>query len=597
MLSQSFPTATRSLRRTLKALRPPAKLPLSTFIEKTIELPDDVSSLPGKVRLYEFQKGLADAIGDPLITRVTIQKSARIGYSSLLVGAIANFIVNDPAQILAVLPVEKDCRRFVVENIEPIFHASPDLRGKLSGDEMEVNRNTMMSRRFSGGSLNVVAAKSPNNLRGYNTRVLIMDEIDSMTVTKEGDPMVIAEGRTTSFDDRKIVIGSTPVDAGTSFVCEAYDRSDKRVFEVPCHHCGEFSQIVWEDIRWPAGEPEKAAWRCPKCEQHVEHRFKTSMVSKARWRITAPEVEGHAGFLINSLVSPLKNAAWSVLAKEFEEKKDDPDKLRTFKNLVLGLPWENGSNDLDEEEIAGRGEPFGIGNIPEAVLYLTMGVDVQDDRLEATTAGWDRDGCMFVLSHDVIYGSPDDDNTWRELDALITARHQHQLGGKIGIDAVAVDSGDGDWTQAVYNFTRPRARRRVMSIKGMGGSRPVIVGTKSKEARGLFIVGVDVVKTTLVNRVVRNVGIRFSNALEPVWFEQFLSERKVRRYVGKRPVDKWERLPGRAAEALDCTVYAYAARQVIPSNFDSRLALLRQEDAPAPRPRTSKSSWMESMNV
>lgn len=226
-----------------------------------------------------------------------------------------------------------------------------------------------------------------------------------------------------------------------------------------------------------------------------------------------------------------------------------------------------------------------------------MGVDVQDDRLEATTAGWDRDGTMFVLDHAVIYGSPDDEQTWRELDSLITARHQHPLGGKIGVDAVAVDSGDGDWTQKVYDFCRPRGRRRVMAIKGMGGSRPVIVATKSKDLRGLFIVGVDVVKTTLMNRVVRNTMLRFSASLEPVWFEQFLSERKVIRYVGRRPIAKWERIPGRAAEALDATVYAFAARQVIPSNFDTRAAELRQEERAAPRSTKKKSSWMQSLEV
>jgi len=546
------------------------------------------------MRLYPFQKGIADAIGDPAIERVTIQKSARVGYSSLLIGAIANFVVNDPAQIMVVIPVDKDGRKIVVDVMEPIFRASPGLVGKLSGDDQEVNRNTMMSRRFSGGSLNVVAAKAPNNLRGSNVRVLFLDEVDSMANTAEGSPILLAEGRTTAYVDRKIVIGSTPVDAATSLVCGSYAGSDQRIFEVRCHECHEYSEVLWEDIRWPEGEPNKAEWCCPKCGCAVDNKFKSSMVAAARWRITKPEIKGHAGFRINSLVSPLANAAWPKLAAEFEDKKGDPDKLRTFKNLVLGLPWEDGADDIDEAEVAGRVEPFGIGSIPDDVLYLTMGVDVQDDRLEATTAGWDRENCMFLMGHDVIYGSPDDDQTWRELDALITARHQHPLGGTIGIDAVAVDSGDGDWTQRVYDFCRPRSRRRVMSIKGMGGSRPVIVSTKSKDLRGLFIIGVDVVKTTLMNRVSRNTMLRFSDSLEPVWFEQFLSERKIIRYVGRRPVAKWERLPGRAAEGLDATVYAYAARQVVTSNFDTRSAELRSEPQTPARPRVIQSEWMNA---
>lgn len=552
-----------------------------------------MSALPGPIRLYPFQKGMADAIGDPLIERVTIQKSARVGYTTLLVSALANFVVNDPAQVLAVLPVEKDCRNFVVANVEPIFRSSPALTGKLSGAQVGAdNRNTMLSRRFAGGSLNVVAAKSPNNLRGHNTRVLIMDEVDSMDITAEGDPISLAEGRTSSFPDRKIFIGSTPTEAATSLVCDAYSRSDRRVYEVPCPECGDFHEIMWEQIRWPEGEPEKAAWCCPSCGSFVDEHHKTAMVEAGRWRATAPHVQGHAGFRINSLVSPLVNARWGKLAAEFLEKKDDPDKLRTFKNLVLGLPWEDAANAIDEDEVAGRGEAFGIGAIPEAVLYLTVGVDIQDDRAEAVTVGWDRHGGAYILDHAVIYGSPDDATTWRDLDALITSRHAHPLGGMIGIDAVAVDSGDGDWTQRVYDFTGPRARRRVMAVKGMGGARKIIVGSTAKTLRNLFIVGVDVVKTTLMHRISRATGIRFSDQLEPLFFEQLLSERKTFKRVAGRIVSRWERIPGRQAEALDCTVYAFAARQVIPSNFETRAAELRQEPRAPARPRVIASEWM-----
>jgi len=552
-----------------------------------------VSALPGPIRLYPFQSGMADAIGDPTVERVTIQKSARVGYTTLLVSALANFVVNDPAQVLAVLPVEKDCRNFVVANVEPIFRSSPALAGKLSGAQVGAdNRNTMLSRRFAGGSLNVVAAKSPNNLRGHNTRVLIMDEVDSMDITAEGDPISLAEGRTSSFPDRKIFIGSTPTETATSLVCDAYSRSDRRVYEVPCPECGDFHEIMWEQIRWPEGEPEKAAWCCPSCGSFVDEHHKTGMVEAGRWRATAPHVQGHAGFRINSLVSPLVNARWGKLAAEFLEKKDDPDKLRTFKNLVLGLPWEDAANAIDEDEVAGRGEAFGIGAIPEAVLYLTIGVDVQDDRVEAVTVGWDREGGAYLLDHAVIYGSPDDATTWRDLDALITARHSHPLGGTIGIDAVAIDSGDGDWTQRVYDFTGPRARRRVMAVKGMGGSRKVIVGSTAKTLRNLFIVGVDVVKTTLMHRISRATGIRFSDQLEPVFFEQLLSERKTFKRVAGRIVSRWERIPGRQAEALDCCVYAFAARQVIPNNFEARAAELRREPRAPARPRVIQSEWM-----
>ena len=41
-------------------------------------LPDGVSALPGPVRLWPFQREIADAIGDAEIGRVTLVKPVRV---------------------------------------------------------------------------------------------------------------------------------------------------------------------------------------------------------------------------------------------------------------------------------------------------------------------------------------------------------------------------------------------------------------------------------------------------------------------------------------------------------------------------------------
>lgn len=60
------------------------------------------------------------------------------------------------------------------------------------------------------------------------------------------------------------------------------------------------------------------------------------------------------------------------------------------------------------------------------MLVVTCGVDVQDDRLECRLAGWTRSSECLVLGHIVIWGSPDDDTTWLELDALLSTRWPHR---------------------------------------------------------------------------------------------------------------------------------------------------------------------------
>jgi phage terminase large subunit GpA-like protein len=167
-------------------------------------------------------------------------------------------------------------------------------------------------------------------------------------------------------------------------------------------------------------------------------------------------VKGHAGFRLNALVSLLANASWGKLAAEFISAKEDAAELQTFVNTILAQGWREAGAELDDANLHARAEPFGLGAIPSEVRIVTAGVDVQDDRLEVTIAGWSKSGDCYVLGHVIIWGAVTDDGTWAELDELLRTRWRHPLGGMIGIDATGVDSGDS--TDHVYSFCFPRLR-------------------------------------------------------------------------------------------------------------------------------------------
>jgi phage terminase large subunit GpA-like protein len=129
-------------------------------MEEHIRLPAGDTAIPGPIRMWGYQRGIADAIGDPLIERVTVIKSARIGYTTLLVGTLANYVHNDPSSLLCLLPVKDDARNFVVSQVEPVFAESPVVRAKLDAPKAHAHdRDTMLFRRFTGGSLRVVSAR------------------------------------------------------------------------------------------------------------------------------------------------------------------------------------------------------------------------------------------------------------------------------------------------------------------------------------------------------------------------------------------------------------------------------------------------------
>ena len=576
-------------RNAMQALQPPADMATADWIEANIIIPQTASALPGRMQLWPYQRGICDALDDPAIERVTVLKSARIGYTALLSGILASYVANSPCPILAVQPTADDARDYAVD-LEQLFEASPALRGLLSDEADETGRSTMMNRRFPGGSLKFLAAKAPRNLRRHTAKVLVMDEIDGFEFGQEGDPIELATMRTLTFRDRKIIAGSTPVfDHGPA--TRLYDQSDQRIYEVCCPSCGDYSEVKWADIRWPEGDPASAHWVCPANGCIVQEKHKPAMVAAGRWRATAPGVAEHAGFKINALISPHFNARWSKLVAEFLKAKRSPETLQTFTNLVLGEPWGTAGDDLDEHALYASREPFNILALPSDVLFLTVGVDCQDDRLEVVTAGHGESD-LFILDHRVFWGPIDGDAVWLELDELLRERWDHPKGGTIGIDAACIDSGDGGHTEIVNSFTRPRFGRRVVSIKGVNGfSRPILQRSTGK-GQLLWLAGVDALKSQLFARLSRGQGVRFSDALAPIYFEQLTSERRVVRYVRGTPQARFERIKGKRAETLDATGYAWAARQLIGQGLDARAAELASPAAPLKQQAVIKSNWM-----
>lgn len=577
----------------MRRLIPPPGLDLGEFMEEHMRLPASASALPGPIRLHKWQRGVASAISDPIIRRVSVQKSARVGYTTLLLGALGDTIANRPAPTLLILPVLDDCRAFMVDFLEPVCAASPILRNALSDDQDEAGRNTLLGKRFPNGSLALIPARSPRALRARTAKNVFFDEVDAMEVTAEGDPISLGIMRSQTFAQRKIIMGGTPVFEESSRIIRAYDEGDGRVFECvpPC--CGVPTEIEWSMIEWPEGEPDKAAFRCPHCGELVAERFKPQMVEAGEWRITRPHVQGHASFRVNSLISLTPNTSWADIAADFLVKKRAPDTLQTWVNLTLGQPWRSDGESIDMNELQARAEPFGLHAIPESVRIITAGLDVQRDRLEMTFLGFSESE-TFVLGHDVVWGDPKEHTTWAEADDKLKARWKHPLGAMIGVDSVCCDAGDGETQQYVMAFANPRfGARRVAATKGVAGfSRAIITASHTKGSR-LFIVGVDSIKARIMTQLSRGKSWRFSNTLSADWFEQFTSEKLEIRYSHGAPTRRFVPIMGRRQEAKDCVVYAIAARNLVNLDLTRRENELRGlETAPAMK-TVHRSKWMQ----
>lgn len=571
----------------------------SAWAEENFRISAVSSAAPGRFRPWKFQKGILDAMGDPTLPRVSVIKSARTGYTLSLAATIGAIAVNDPCPIILLMPTDDDTRGVMVDDIDPHFKESPALRGVMKIGRFD-GRNTLTQRALlGGGSLKVLSAMAPRNLRRHTAKVLLCDEVDGMKVTAEGDPIKLAEKRTTSFADRKIIMGSTPTDEATSIIVKRYEESDMRIFEIPCPHCSSMFELLWEHLDWEKGKPDTVKAYCPHCGSAIDERDKPSMVEAGEWRATRPEMKGHAGFRLNALISMFSNASWVNLVQEYElAQKNGASDMQVFHNTVLGKVWSTAIEYVSEGQLMARAEDFGLcwdmdrscwrEDVPTDVGYITAGVDVQVDRLEINFVGHSPDHRWF-LGHHVIYGSTALNTTWAELLSVLSTKWKHPLGGTIGIEAAGIDSGDGNRTQQVYDFCERTQGQKIVAIKGRAGAHKVIEVSKSRRRNRtapLYLIGVDQVKTDILSSLPLEQhdknSLRFSNSLTEDWFVQLNSERRVLKYKAGRPEIVFERIGNRKAEALDAAVYGIAVKYLCRFDFERRYEELK--GTPAARP-------------
>lgn len=573
---------------------PPEDVPLSRWAEENIEIPEDDKARPGNYRNWPYMREILDVIGDNKHEKVTILKSARIGYTLGLGVAIGALAALNPTKIMLLMPTDEDATEIGVDQIEPIFNTSPALKGLLSRDR--TGRNNLRNKTFiGGGSLKIRSGRAPRKLRRLDVRVLLVDEADGFEMTKEGDAIAIAEKRTLAKPGAKMVKGSTPTEEGVSTVGRDYKEGDMRIFEVPCPHCHKPSEIQWEAIEYkldPTGNTVvDAQWRCPECHELVPERYKPSMINAGRWRKLRPEIKNHASFRINALSSLLPNATWlKVCQMWIEHDRGGPALRQVFVNTILGREWRTTINRVDAETLRSRVEPIGMVGVwdrsrskiivPEDVVAITVGTDVQDDRLESTVMGWTVKKQPMALGHVIHEGNTLEPEVWQALDQWHAGFDwRHPNGWRLRIDAMAVDSGGREGrTQVVYDWCAARLTRGIYAIKGDDGPNKRAFA-KAKKVKGdvsLYIVGVDQMKTAVLDSIGRSpfpdpktgeidqVAMRFSDSLHDEFFEQLTNEVRRLRYVQGRPVIKFEvKKQGLAVEALDCCAYAFAVRHSV----------------------------------
>ena len=513
-----------------------------------------------------------DACSDPSIQEVVVMAGAQLGKTEAILNIIGYHIHHDPSPILVLQPTLDMAQAFSKDRIASgLLRSTPSLRDKVKDPRARDSGNTTLHKVFPGGALTIVGANSPSGLASRPVRILLADEVDRYPTSagSEGDPIQLARKRTATFWNRKIVMVSTPTHAGASRIEEAFNKSDQRHFYVPCKHCEHEQTMEWRNVQWKDSDPDTAAYMCDECGTLWTDSDRRWSIRNGRW-IGKTEFNGVAGFSISGLYSP-----WTPLSdgvREFYSVKKNPEQLRVWTNTYLGQPFEDAGEQVDDFMLAERRE--GMPYVPDDVVLLTAGVDVQDNRLEISIIGFGRDDESYVIDHVTLYGDPSTPQLWTNLDSNLNRQFETESGRQIAIRGACVDSG-GHFTNSVYAYCKKNQGRRIFAIKGVGGEGKPMIGRPSKNNIAkcpLFPVGVNTAKDLVFARMkIQEPGpgyIHFSDVLNEEYFRQLTAEKVITRFHKGFKKRVFEKIRPRN-EALDCMVYALAAYGILGVDVNS----------------------------
>jgi phage terminase large subunit GpA-like protein len=371
---------------------------------------------------------------------------------------------------------------------------------------------------------------------------------------------------------------STPLVTGLSRIEAAFAESDQRRYWVPCPHCGEFQVLKFERLRWPKGEPRKAAYHCIACERAIFNHQKNAMLAGGEWR---PEAQGDGrtrGYHLSSLYSPVGWYSWERAADDWEK---DVERLKSFFNLVLGESWQERGDAPDWQPLYDRREDYAIGTVPRGGLFLTAGADVQRDRIEVEVVAWGRRKESWSVDYRVLVGDTARAEVWRQLDGLLDEEFPHASGLRLPIRVLCVDSGFNprityDWVrghpQASWGPAGARAAnpKTAVAVKGTARTDRLILGASPVDAskrRGtrLWTLGTPVAKSELYSRLRLAPPTEESGEAFPAGYCHFprYEEEYFRQLTAESLVKgHWVVGPNQRNEALDCRVYARAAASI-----------------------------------
>lgn len=269
------------VRAGLRSLFRPEPQTAVEWADANYYLPKESAYQEGRWETLPFQRAIMNAMGSDYIREVNVVKSARVGYSKMLLGVYAYFIEHKQRNTLIWLPTDGDAENFMKTHVEPTIRDIPSLLALAPWYGKKHRDNTLTMKRFSNGrGFWCLGGKAAKNYREKSVDVAGYDELAAFDddIEQEGSPTFLGDKRIEGSVWPKSIRGSTPKVRGTCQIERAASESPHFMrFHVACPHCGEEQYLKFGDketpfgLKWTPDDPSSVFYLCEHMLTHPRY--------------------------------------------------------------------------------------------------------------------------------------------------------------------------------------------------------------------------------------------------------------------------------------------------------------------------------------
>lgn len=511
-------------------------------------------SRSGLIRLDPYQIDPVNDIADPKVNKITLMWSSQgTGKTTVTNAGVCWYITHVRGSIYLVYYDAEHRKEVVTDRLMPMLYSCkatrPIIKWTRPGSFSEKSFNYGPRPPFTQHSCTMKTSNSGGVGHSATAALVIADETDRYT--KKNLLSALAQRTVTYSNQRKLIAVSTPSLEGDSAIADSYMQGSRGERMAVCPKCNEPQKLTLDSIDY-----KKRAIKCIKCKKHWTEQERLRAVINGFYEHEDPD-NPHKSYHVSQLHS--MSISLDQTITDIELNKNNPEHVQT---QIMAYPYEDVvTPPLDPGKIKLVDKP------DFEPRYMAAGIDVQGHRYEWVMVVYDS---TFQLSHVCAYGIvpsfADDAETITTVLQHINKKAE-ELGVKYDVAElpyrIAIDVGykTQDLLTALERLELDGPDGYVEAVRGLS---PQHTGSFDRAVRGTWKVEgyrwvhVDSAKV-MINKALEQKRMTVDSSLTEMIVKQLSAEQLVRvQRKGGTLRRRWDKLPGRSNEILDCTVYALA---------------------------------------